>query len=251
MKSFSQNQIQIQKKYAEPPTLTANCWSVYNGQSGEFLYGKLTNKQTQMASLTKIMTCYVVCRFMGKYGLQPASILVKVSKIASNQEGTTAYLDKGDQLTVLQLLYGMMLNSGNDAAMVLAESFGTLFYWEERQLLTQIRSVRFIDTLQYRVPAPESNSQGTTSCHQTPPPEERFRHDDKIKQFLREMNRQAQELGMTRTNYASVHGLSNAKNVSTARDIGLLCCVAMREPLFCQLVSCQQYKCVISRNLIL
>lgn len=65
------------------------------------------------------------------------------------------------------------------------------------------------------------------------------------------MNKNAVELGMKRTNYATVHGLSNSKSVSTARDLGLLCCTAMKDKLFCQLVNCQSYKCMISKNLIL
>lgn len=138
------------QKAIEPPTVTANCWSVYNGTTKQFLYGKWANTQTEIASLTKIMTCYIVCQFIDKYRLDPSKILVKVSKKASNQSGTTALLDKGDHVYVLQLLYGMMLNSGNDAAMALAESFGTLLYWEENQLFDRIKSTKFIDTFQLK-----------------------------------------------------------------------------------------------------
>ena len=63
--------------------------------------------------------------------------------MGSNIRGTTAKLKKGDILTVEQLLYGMMLPSGNDAAFVLAKYFGRLIFekkgYDERDM-QRIRS---------------------------------------------------------------------------------------------------------------
>jgi D-alanyl-D-alanine carboxypeptidase len=53
---------------------------------------------------------------------------VKVSREAINLGGTTANLKFGDILTLKDLLYGMMLPSGNDAAFAIAEYFGRLLY---------------------------------------------------------------------------------------------------------------------------
>ena len=50
--------------------------------------------------------------------------MVKVEKEAVEMEGTSAVLRLGDQLSVLDLLHGMMLPSGNDAAVALAQFFG-------------------------------------------------------------------------------------------------------------------------------
>ncbi len=54
--------------------------------------------------------------------------MLKVSKVAAAMGGTTAKLRTGDELSVWDLLHGLMLPSGNDAAMCLAENFGEYLY---------------------------------------------------------------------------------------------------------------------------
>lgn len=73
------------------------------------------NLRLPIASTTKIMTAILA--------LENASLedIFTVSKEAQNQEGSSIYLREGDEISVKNLLYGLMLNSGNDAAMVLAE----------------------------------------------------------------------------------------------------------------------------------
>jgi D-alanyl-D-alanine carboxypeptidase len=51
-------------------------------------------------------------------------MIITVSRFASRLIGTTARLREGDRVTLLDLVYGMMLPSGNDAAYTLAEFFG-------------------------------------------------------------------------------------------------------------------------------
>jgi D-alanyl-D-alanine carboxypeptidase (penicillin-binding protein 5/6) len=53
--------------------------------------------------------------------------VIKISKAAACQTGTSANLRPGDSVSVRDLLYGMMLPSGNDAAYALAEFFGNIF----------------------------------------------------------------------------------------------------------------------------
>jgi len=67
-----------------------------------------------------------------------------VSGISSRQPGTTAYLAKGDELSIRELLYGMMLMSGNDAATALAEGIGTFLHHEENESLDFIRNTNRI-----------------------------------------------------------------------------------------------------------
>ena len=66
-------------------------------------------------------------------------------------------------------------------------------------------------------------------------------HDDKIRIFTKEMNRLAGEIGLEKTNFASVNGLMNKFNISTAKDIAFLSCVAMEDPLFRQIVKAKTY----------
>jgi D-alanyl-D-alanine carboxypeptidase len=73
------------------------------------------NLRLPIASTTKIMTAVVVLE-----NARPEGIFT-VSQNAQNQEGSSIYLREGDSISVIDLLYGLMLNSGNDAAVALAE----------------------------------------------------------------------------------------------------------------------------------
>ena len=87
---------------------------VLDGQTGQVLYEKNGNQQALIASTTKIMTALVVC--------EQCNVLdrVAIPKEAVGIEGSSMYLREGEVLTVQELLYGLMLRSGNDAAVALA-----------------------------------------------------------------------------------------------------------------------------------
>ena len=82
--------------------------------TGRILYGKQMDKRSLIASTTKIMTALVVC--------EQCDVLdrIKIPKEAVGIEGSSMYLQEGEVLTIQELLYGMMLHSGNDAAVALA-----------------------------------------------------------------------------------------------------------------------------------
>lgn len=71
-----------------------------------------------MASLTKIMTCSVVFDLLDKYKIDPYTTRVNILTSSTTTElgGTSAELLGGDQVAIQDLLLGMMLPSGNDAA---------------------------------------------------------------------------------------------------------------------------------------
>ena len=71
------------------------------------------------------MTCYVTLRLMERFNVEDKR-LVTVSDDAAGVIGTSAELVAGDTLTVKQLLFGLMLPSGNDAGHQLAEFFGRM-----------------------------------------------------------------------------------------------------------------------------
>lgn len=85
-----------------------------DGQTGRVLYEKQPDEEGLIASTTKIMTALVVC--------EQCNVLdrVRIPAEAVGIEGSSMYLKAGDVLTVQDLLYGMMLHSGNDAAVALA-----------------------------------------------------------------------------------------------------------------------------------
>lgn len=78
-----------------------------------------------MASLTKMMTAIVTLELSNDLRLDIRSTFFKVSQRASSTPGTTANLVEGQVLSIWELLHGLMLPSGNDAAMALAENFST------------------------------------------------------------------------------------------------------------------------------
>ena len=82
-----------------------------DADSGRILYAHNENARMLIASTTKIMTALVAIEH-GRL-----SDLITVSKEATLAEGTSMYLKAGEQLTLETLLYGLLLSSGNDAAL--------------------------------------------------------------------------------------------------------------------------------------
>jgi len=87
---------------------------VMDAQTGRVYFEKDADSRSLIASTTKIMTALVVCR--------QCNVLdrVQIPKEAVGIEGSSMYLREGEVLTVQELLYGLMLHSGNDAAVALA-----------------------------------------------------------------------------------------------------------------------------------
>lgn len=87
---------------------------VLDAVSGRLLYEKEPSRQSLIASTTKIMTALVVC--------EQCNVLdrMRIPKEAVGIEGSSMYLQEGEVLTIQELLYGLMLSSGNDAAVALA-----------------------------------------------------------------------------------------------------------------------------------
>ena len=87
---------------------------VLDGVTGRVLYEKNADRQALIASTTKIMTALIVC--------EKCNVLdrMRIPKEAVGIEGSSMYLREGEILTIQELLYGLMLSSGNDAAVALA-----------------------------------------------------------------------------------------------------------------------------------
>ncbi len=85
-----------------------------DAESGSVLYSKNADMQRGMASTTKVMTALVV--------LETLSLedVVEITPEMTGVEGSSLYLTVGERLSVEELLYGLMLESGNDAAVALA-----------------------------------------------------------------------------------------------------------------------------------
>ena len=160
------------------PNISAQSAILLDGTTGRILFEQNPDARAKVASTTKIMTGLLVAEECD------LSARVCIPKEATGIEGSSLYLKAGEVLTVEALLYGMMLHSGNDAAVALAMYCAG------------------------SVPA-----------------------------FAEKMNRRAEELGLTDTNYVNPHGLDTENHYSTARDLAVLAAAAMENEIFRKVVS--------------
>jgi len=101
-----------------PGSTNAEAAALIDVESGRLLYSHNGDKRMRIASLTKIMTAIVAI----EHG--DLSDIVKTGRRAAGKEGSSIYLRVGDEMSLHHLLYGLMLRSGNDAAVAIAEHVG-------------------------------------------------------------------------------------------------------------------------------
>jgi D-alanyl-D-alanine carboxypeptidase (penicillin-binding protein 5/6) len=106
-----------------PPVLKAASWVLVDQQSGQVIAGHRANDAVEPASITKLMTAYAVFQALreGKIKLDTA---VPISERAWRSEGSRTYLDLNSRVPVDVLIQGMIVQSGNDATIALAEAVG-------------------------------------------------------------------------------------------------------------------------------
>mgnify|MGYP001361133024 CR=1 FL=1 len=101
-----------------PPSHHARAAALIDVTSGRILFSQRGDEPMKIASLTKIMTAIVAIEHGN------LDDVVTVSRRAAGMEGSSIYLRVGEKMTLHNLLYGLMLRSGNDAAMAIAEHVG-------------------------------------------------------------------------------------------------------------------------------
>ena len=155
-------------------------------KSGRILESSDINNKKLIASITKIMTCIIA--------LENNNNLEKVIKVPNEvlkMYGTNIYIEVGEEIKIIDLLYGLMLRSGNDAALTLAIATA----------------------------GSEEN-------------------------FVKLMNKKAQELGMNNTIFNNPHGLDeDTKNYSTAYDMSLLARYAYKNKIYRKIIKTKKYTC--------
>ena len=98
-----------------PPELSAQCAILVDGESGRVLFEKNAHQERAIASITKLMTALVAVEYGGALEEQ-----VTIRPEWTGIEGSSIYLKPGETVTMETLLYGLLLHSGNDAAVALA-----------------------------------------------------------------------------------------------------------------------------------
>jgi D-alanyl-D-alanine carboxypeptidase (penicillin-binding protein 5/6) len=183
-----------------PPFVTARTWAIADGKTGNVLWGHDEAKAVDIASTTKIMTAFVVLRLAGA---DPAVLdeTVIFSGRADQTPGSSSDIQEGEKLPVRELLFGLLLPSGNDAAVALAEHFGA------------------------RLGPAHDSSAGS----------------DPLPRFIAEMNRVAGELGLRETHFVNPNGLSAPGHHSSARDLAKLAHHALAMPSFATYVGTRKH----------
>jgi serine-type D-Ala-D-Ala carboxypeptidase (penicillin-binding protein 5/6) len=116
----------IAAKSTDIPKVFSESAILIDAKSGQTIYGKNENKRMNPASITKIATAI--------YAIENGDLSddVVISETATNVEGTTVFLEPGEIVSLKKLIIGMIINSGNDAALAIAEHIdGSLANFEK------------------------------------------------------------------------------------------------------------------------
>ena len=104
-----------------PPPIAAKAYVLVDTLSGQTLVAQSANEPREPASLTKLMTAYLVFRALNDKALTPSQ-MVTVSVRALRAEGSRMFIEPKKAVSVDELLRGEIVQSGNDAAIALAEA---------------------------------------------------------------------------------------------------------------------------------
>ncbi len=155
-----------------------------NGNTGEVLFAKGADGRMYPASTTKIMTLLLAV----EKGNLDRMVTVPASAAQVPKDSSLVPVYPGEQMTLRDLLYGLMIRSGNDAANAVAEIVS-----------------------------------------------------GSVQQFVEEMNRKAQALGMMDTHFVNPHGYHDVDHYTTARDLAILSRYAMANNAVVRIAAATQY----------
>ncbi|SDJ87867.1 D-alanyl-D-alanine carboxypeptidase family protein [Microbulbifer yueqingensis] len=103
-----------------PPQLAASAYLLIDAHTGQVLVEHNADKQVPPASLTKMMTAYIVSEEIEKGSIKETD-LVPISEKAWKKGGSKMFVKVGDKVPVIDLMRGVIIQSGNDASIALAE----------------------------------------------------------------------------------------------------------------------------------
>lgn len=144
------------------PTVAAKSWVLMDASSGQIIASRDANLRVEPASLAKIMTAYVTFHALrdNKISLDQM-VTVSLNKKQLDRSSSLMFVDERVPVSVKDLLYGLMIQSGNDAALALAELVGgdeagfvTLMNQEAQRM--GLKNTRFANA--HGLPHPENYS---------------------------------------------------------------------------------------------
>ncbi|HZE10617.1 MAG TPA: D-alanyl-D-alanine carboxypeptidase family protein [Burkholderiales bacterium] len=104
-----------------PPPLSARAWLLFDATSGQLLATRNPDRRIEPASLTKLMTAYIAFAALKGRSLALGQTIT-VSERAWRVSGSRMFIEPKKPVTVQELLHGMIIQSGNDACIALAEA---------------------------------------------------------------------------------------------------------------------------------
>ncbi len=117
---FSLLSLTVSAQTTPAPVLAAKAWMLLDHSTGQVLAGNNENERIEPASLTKLMTAYLAFAAIRAGTIAPDQP-VPVSEKAWKQEGSRMFIDPKKPAQVQELLRGVIVQSGNDACVALAE----------------------------------------------------------------------------------------------------------------------------------
>jgi len=108
---------------APPPAIAAVSYLLLDVTSGQVILAENADERREPASLTKLMTAYLAFAALRDKVVMPSQ-MVNVSTVAWRAEGSRMFVEPRKAVTVDELLRGMIVQSGNDASIALAELIG-------------------------------------------------------------------------------------------------------------------------------
>ena len=112
-----------QQALPTPPSVEARAWLLLDFNSGQVLASQNANDRFEPASLTKLMTAYLAFGALKQKSLKTDQV-IPVSTRAWKSEGSRMFIEPNKPVIVEDLLRGMIIQSGNDASVALAEAIG-------------------------------------------------------------------------------------------------------------------------------
>ena len=106
-----------------PPAIAARSWILFDATSQQVLAAQDPDMRVEPASLTKVMTAYLVFEAL-KQGSIKLTDTLTISERAYRTEGSRMFIEPNTPVSIDELLHGMIIQSGNDATVALAERVG-------------------------------------------------------------------------------------------------------------------------------
>lgn len=204
------NSEMLPKLPAEPldgaPFVSSDAWIIVDATDGRIVAGFEAETSRHFASTTKIMTAWLIARLAEQHP-EVLDETLTMSVRADETRGSTSDIRAGETVPVREALYGLMLPSGNDMSVALAEHFGPRL-------------------------APATAAAENSAANDS--------KQDPLELFVAAMNAEAARLGMTKTHYTNPHGLTNESHQSTVSDLAILARATLSSPLMRQYTSTRQ-----------